>query len=154
MLPSQYWYYLLEMGFYLSLVFSLTFDVKRKVSVKILFYMKICFIDIYFISVFTAISLSYACLPVLCIGLQRAGGSSYSHASSSEFLLDFKLHPYWHPCYGSSWLCWHTIRGQCQCIVMYVYFKCYSQIANLCFSSQSTEASCFYLTVCKSIPLR
>ncbi|XP_034032459.1 ceramide synthase 2 [Thalassophryne amazonica] len=30
MLPSQYWYYLLEMGFYLSLVFRLTFDVKRK----------------------------------------------------------------------------------------------------------------------------
>ncbi|XP_038573005.1 ceramide synthase 2-like [Micropterus salmoides] len=30
MLPSQYWYYLLEMGFYLSLLFSLTFDVKRK----------------------------------------------------------------------------------------------------------------------------
>lgn len=34
MLPSQYWYYLLEMGFYLSLLFSLTFDVKRKVSVQ------------------------------------------------------------------------------------------------------------------------
>lgn len=30
MLPSQYWYYYTEMGFYLSLVFSLTFDVKRK----------------------------------------------------------------------------------------------------------------------------
>ncbi|XP_005730205.1 ceramide synthase 2 [Pundamilia nyererei] len=30
LLPSQYWYYMLEMGFYLSLVFSLTFDVKRK----------------------------------------------------------------------------------------------------------------------------
>ncbi|XP_026167825.1 ceramide synthase 2 isoform X1 [Mastacembelus armatus] len=30
MLPSQYWYYLLEMGFYLSLLLSLTFDVKRK----------------------------------------------------------------------------------------------------------------------------
>ncbi|KAM6961076.1 ceramide synthase 2 [Aplochiton taeniatus] len=30
LLPSQYWYYFLEMGFYLSLVFSLTFDVKRK----------------------------------------------------------------------------------------------------------------------------
>ncbi|XP_037539425.1 ceramide synthase 2 [Nematolebias whitei] len=30
MLPSQYWYYLLETGFYLSLLFSLTFDVKRK----------------------------------------------------------------------------------------------------------------------------
>ena len=32
MLPSQYWYYLMEMGFYLSLLLSLTFDVKRKVS--------------------------------------------------------------------------------------------------------------------------
>lgn len=30
MLPSQYWYYILEMGFYLSLLLSLTFDVKRK----------------------------------------------------------------------------------------------------------------------------
>ncbi|KAM9853896.1 ceramide synthase 2 [Aulostomus maculatus] len=30
MLPSQYWYYLLEMGFYFSLLLSLTFDVKRK----------------------------------------------------------------------------------------------------------------------------
>ncbi|XP_040018418.2 ceramide synthase 2 [Gasterosteus aculeatus] len=30
MLPSQYFYYLLEMGFYLSLLLSLTFDVKRK----------------------------------------------------------------------------------------------------------------------------
>lgn len=34
MLPSQYWYYILEMGFYLSLVLRLTFDVKRKVSVQ------------------------------------------------------------------------------------------------------------------------
>ncbi|KAM9375390.1 ceramide synthase 2 isoform 2-T7 [Pholidichthys leucotaenia] len=30
MLPSQYWYYILEMGFYLSLVLRLAFDVKRK----------------------------------------------------------------------------------------------------------------------------
>ncbi|XP_029910553.1 ceramide synthase 2 [Myripristis murdjan] len=30
MLPSQYWYYLLEMGFYLSLLLRLTADVKRK----------------------------------------------------------------------------------------------------------------------------
>uniref|UniRef100_A0A3B5MUI1 Ceramide synthase 3b n=1 Tax=Xiphophorus couchianus TaxID=32473 RepID=A0A3B5MUI1_9TELE len=30
MLPSQYWYYTLEMGFYLSLLLSLAFDVKRK----------------------------------------------------------------------------------------------------------------------------
>ncbi|CAL8355583.1 unnamed protein product [Lota lota] len=30
MLPSQYWYYLMEMGFYLSLLLSLSFDVKRK----------------------------------------------------------------------------------------------------------------------------
>ncbi|KAM3608573.1 uncharacterized protein V6R79_001126 [Siganus canaliculatus] len=30
MLPSQYWYYILEVGFYISLVLSLAFDVKRK----------------------------------------------------------------------------------------------------------------------------
>uniref|UniRef100_A0A3Q3JCL7 Ceramide synthase 3b n=1 Tax=Monopterus albus TaxID=43700 RepID=A0A3Q3JCL7_MONAL len=30
MLPSQYWYYHLEIGFYLSLLLRLTFDVKRK----------------------------------------------------------------------------------------------------------------------------
>lgn len=33
MLPSQYWYYIVELGFYVSLLFSLSFDVKRKVSV-------------------------------------------------------------------------------------------------------------------------
>ncbi|CAG13076.1 unnamed protein product, partial [Tetraodon nigroviridis] len=30
MLPSQYWYYILEMGFYVSLLLSLSVDVKRK----------------------------------------------------------------------------------------------------------------------------
>lgn len=30
MLPSQYWYYIVELGFYVSLLFSLSFDVKRK----------------------------------------------------------------------------------------------------------------------------
>lgn len=31
LLPSQYWYYILEMSFYWSLVFSLSTDIKRKV---------------------------------------------------------------------------------------------------------------------------
>ncbi|XP_048476250.1 ceramide synthase 2a [Rhincodon typus] len=30
MLPSQYWYYMIELGFYWSLLFSVAFDVKRK----------------------------------------------------------------------------------------------------------------------------
>lgn len=31
-LPSQYWYYMIELGFYASLLFSVASDVKRKVS--------------------------------------------------------------------------------------------------------------------------
>lgn len=30
LLPSQYWYYTIELGFYLSLLFSVAFDVRRK----------------------------------------------------------------------------------------------------------------------------
>lgn len=32
LLPSQYWYYVIELGFYISLIFSVASDVKRKVS--------------------------------------------------------------------------------------------------------------------------
>lgn len=32
LLPSQYWYYMIELGFYSSLLFSVASDVKRKVS--------------------------------------------------------------------------------------------------------------------------
>lgn len=32
LLPSQYWYYVIELGFYVSLLFSVASDVKRKVS--------------------------------------------------------------------------------------------------------------------------
>lgn len=32
LLPSQYWYYMIELGFYGSLLFSVASDVKRKVS--------------------------------------------------------------------------------------------------------------------------
>lgn len=32
LLPSQYWYYMIELGFYLSLLFSVASDVKRKVN--------------------------------------------------------------------------------------------------------------------------
>ncbi|XP_062342868.1 ceramide synthase 2a [Osmerus eperlanus] len=30
LLPSQYWYYMIELGFYISLLFSVAFDIKRK----------------------------------------------------------------------------------------------------------------------------
>lgn len=32
MIPSQYWYYMIELSFYWSLLFSIASDVKRKVS--------------------------------------------------------------------------------------------------------------------------
>lgn len=32
LLSSQYWYYMIELGFYASLLFSVASDVKRKVS--------------------------------------------------------------------------------------------------------------------------
>lgn len=32
LLPSQYWYYMSELGFYVSLLISVASDVKRKVS--------------------------------------------------------------------------------------------------------------------------
>lgn len=32
MLPSQYWYYMIELSFYWSLLFSIASDVKRKVG--------------------------------------------------------------------------------------------------------------------------
>lgn len=119
MLPSQYWYYLFEMGFYLSLLLSLSFDVKRKVSVHIYedFYMNECTISIiYYWNLLIPEILQYERCFIemyLCVGLQRAGDSSYSHTDTSQFLLDFKLHPYWNHCDGSSWLCWHTAGGQC-----------------------------------------
>lgn len=34
LLPSQYWYYMIELGFYSSLLVSVASDVKRKVSDK------------------------------------------------------------------------------------------------------------------------
>lgn len=36
LLPSQYWYYMIELGFYISLIFSVASDVKRKVSDTVL----------------------------------------------------------------------------------------------------------------------
>lgn len=36
LLPSQYWYYMIELGFYISLLFSVASDVKRKVSDTVL----------------------------------------------------------------------------------------------------------------------
>lgn len=32
--PAHHWYYILEMGFYVSLLLSVSVDVKRKVSVS------------------------------------------------------------------------------------------------------------------------
>lgn len=34
---AHYWYYILEMGFYLSLLLCVSVDVKRKVSVSLIF---------------------------------------------------------------------------------------------------------------------
>ena len=109
MLPSQYWYYLLEMGFYLSLLLRLTFDVKRKVSVQ-MYESEVLHFDTKSVFPFHVIKMHYTYVSYaqqftfMCIhaGLQRAGDPSHSHTDSSEFLLDFKLHPYWNACDGSS----------------------------------------------------
>ena len=117
MLPSQYWYYMLEMGFYISLLLSLSFDVKRKVSVQVYQFLNITCILLFMSWQVALLRIhtykpSFCVCVCVCVGLQRAGDSSYSHADSLEFLLGFELHPYRNHCDGTSWLRWHTAGGQ------------------------------------------
>lgn len=128
MLPSQYWYYIVELGFYVSLLFSLSFDVKRKVGV---------------LETLARWDLGEQCrksphthVPVSCVkaGLQRASDPSHSHADATELLLDLKLHPCWNHRDGASWLRWHSAGGQCtwhqasnNCPLFNLFFNLYNE---------------------------
>lgn len=110
MLPSQYWYYIVELGFYVSLLFSLSFDVKRKVSVLKTFAKSELGNSIVY-----GLFIPHTHLPVAGVraGLQRASDPSYSHTDAAELLMDFKLHPNWNHRDGGSRLHGHTAGGQC-----------------------------------------
>ncbi|KAA0702885.1 Ceramide synthase 2 [Triplophysa tibetana] len=73
LLPSQYWYYMLELGFYLSLLFSVASDVKRKDFKEHI---------IHHVATITLISFSW------CVNYIRAGTLIMFVHDSADYLLE------------------------------------------------------------------
>lgn len=73
LLPSQYWYYMLELGFYTSLLFSVASDVKRKDFTEQI---------IHHVATITLVSFSW------CVNYLRAGTLIMLVHDSADYLLE------------------------------------------------------------------
>ncbi|XP_055067818.1 ceramide synthase 2 [Misgurnus anguillicaudatus] len=73
LLPSQYWYYMLELGFYTSLLFSVASDVKRKDFTEQI---------IHHVATITLVSFSW------CVNYLRAGTLIMFVHDSADYLLE------------------------------------------------------------------